>query len=544
MFLKSAFIFASCLLAFTGYSQPGTSSTALPRPKLVVGIVIDQMRYDYLYRYYDKYQEGGFKRMLNEGFNCRDHHYHYANTSTGPGHASVYTGSSPAIHGILANDWYVPALNKNINCVADSTVSGLGTAKNGKGSPRNMLVTTVTDQLRIAQNFRSKTISIALKDRSAVLPGGHTSNASYWYDGDTGNFVTSSYYMSELPEWVRAFNAKKLPIKYLDKGWKPLLPLRAYQESTADDQAYEEGLDGNEKPVFPYKLASSEPDLAGSTPWGNTLTKDMALAAIRAEKLGRGEFTDFLALSFSAPDGVGHKFGPNSIEQQDLYLRLDQELAELFSFLDSWTGKGNYTVFLTADHGVMDVPEFLVNNKIPAGRYSSSEIFGKIKKDIASEFSEDFVKAISSGQIHLDKKRMKQKGVSVAAIQDVIRQSISEMPAVANVVNLRNLEQEPLTDLQKQLFRNDYNPKRSGDLLLVMQPHWIGRGKHGTTHGTSYNYDTQVPFLLFGWGVKHGETFDRTYISDIAPTVSALLHILPPSGSMGKIVGPALVSTP
>lgn len=544
MSLKITFSFVGCLFAFAAYSQPELNSSALARPKLVVGIVVDQMRYDYLYRYYDKYQEGGFKRMLNEGFNCRDHHYHYSNTSTGPGHASVYTGSAPAIHGILANDWYVPALNKNMNCVADSTVSGVGTDKNGKGSPRNMLVTTMTDQLRIANNFRSKTISIALKDRSAVLPGGHTSSGSYWYDGDTGNFVTSSFYMTQLPEWVQAFNAKKLAAKYLEKGWKPLLPLRSYQESTADDQAYEEGLDGNEKPVFPYKLAVSEPDLVGSTPWGNTLTKDMALAAIRAEKLGRSGFTDFLALSFSAPDGVGHKFGPNSIEQQDLYLRLDQELAELFSFLDSWTGKGNYTVFLSADHGVVDVPEFLTDHKVPAGRYNSADIFGKIRSDIAREFSEDFVKAISSGQLYLDKNQMKRKGVTIQAVQDVVRQSISEMPAVANVVNLRNLEQEPLTDLQKQLFRNDYNPKRSGDLLIVMQPQWIGRGKHGTTHGTAYNYDTQVPFLLFGWGIKHGETFDRTYISDIAPTISALLHILPPSGSLGRIVGSALLTAP
>lgn len=513
----------------------------MPRPRLVVGIVVDQMRYDYLYRYYDKYKDGGFKRMLREGFNCRDHHYHYANTSTGPGHASVYTGSSPAIHGIVANDWYVPSLNKSINCVDDSTESGVGETKFGKNSPRNLLVTTVTDQLRIANNFRSKTISIALKDRSAILPGGHTSNGSYWYDGDTGNWITSTFYMSELPEWVKAFNSRKLYLQYLSKGWKPLLPLTDYLESTSDDQSYEELLEGSEKPVFPYKLVTSDPDMVGSIPWGNTLTKDMAIAAIQGEKLGKGAFTDFLALSFSAPDGVGHRFGPNSIEQEDLYLRLDGELADLFNFLDKYTGKGNYTVFLTADHGVVEVPEFLTSHKIPSGRYIPGQVQQKIKERLSGEFGgEHFIKAISSSQLYLDTKRMKEKNVSMDAIQDVISELIKELPEVANVVNLHKLNQESLTEYQKQLYLNDFNAKRSGDLLIVFQPGWIGRGKYGTTHGTPYNYDTHVPFLLFGWGVKSGETLNRTYISDISPTISSLLHILPPSGSIGKVIGEAL----
>ncbi|CAG5002539.1 Alkaline phosphatase PhoV [Dyadobacter sp. CECT 9275] len=521
--------------------KPETSSQKLAQPRLVVGIVVDQMRYDYLFRYYDKYQSGGFKRMLREGFNCRNHHYHYANTSTGPGHASVYTGSAPAIHGIIANDWYVRSLNRNMNCVEDSTESGVGNTKSGQNSPRNMLVTTVTDQLRIAHNFRSKTISIALKDRSAILPGGHTSNGSYWFDGDTGNWITSTFYMAGLPAWVQDFNNKKLYLQYLSKGWKPLLPLAEYQESTTDDQSYEEILEGSTRPVFPYPLVTSDPDLIGATPWGNTLTKDMAIAAVKGEKLGKGAFTDFLALSFSAPDGVGHRFGPNSIEQEDLYLRLDAELAELFGFLDQWAGKGKYTVFLTADHGVMDVPEFLTQHKIPSGRYNPVEVQRKIKERVSGEFGEHFIKTISSWQIYLDKKRMKEKNISIEAIQTVISELVMELPEVANVINLHKLQQEPIPDYQKQLYQNDFNAKRSGDLLILFQPGWIGRGKYGTTHGTPYHYDTHVPFLLFGWGVKAGETLNRTHISDIAPTISALLHILPPSGSIGKVVGEALM---
>jgi predicted AlkP superfamily pyrophosphatase or phosphodiesterase len=520
----------------------------LDRPKLVVGIVVDQMRYDYLYRFYDKYGEDGFKRMMREGFNSRNHHYHYGNTSTGAGHASVYTGSAPALHGILGNDWYVPELDTKINCVEDravATVGGVG-VEAGQRSPKNMMVTTMTDQLRIATNFRSKTVSIALKDRSSILPGGHSANHAYWYDGTSGNWMTSTYYRDVLPGWVKDFNAQKLPEKYLSQGWQTLFPISTYSESTSDDQSYEEKLPHNERAVFPHKLTTPtgfDYDRMGATPWGNTLTKEMAVAAVRGENLGKGAHTDFLALSFSAPDGVGHRFGPNSVEQEDLYLRMDRELADFFLFLDKWVGKGEYTVFLTADHGVMDVPEFLAENKIPASRYNTNAVYQKIRDVVRAEFGgEDFVRSFSLRQIYLDKKKMKEKGVSIEQIQEVIREKMLLDPEFSDVLNLGKLSSESITEYQKNLYLNEYNRKRSGDLLIVFQPGWIGRPHVGTTHGTPYNYDTHVPFVLFGWGVAQGETLQRTHISDIAPTISALLHILPPSGSIGNVVEQALKS--
>jgi predicted AlkP superfamily pyrophosphatase or phosphodiesterase len=518
----------------------------LSRPKMVVGIVIDQMRYDYLYRFYDKYGEDGFKRMLREGFNCRNHHYHYGNTSTGAGHASVYTGSAPALHGILGNDWYVSETDTRTNCVEDHAVTPVGSQdmKAGQRSPKNLMVTTITDQLRIATNFRSKTVSIALKDRASILPGGHSANHAYWYDGVSGNWMTSTYYRSVLPGWVKDFNALKLPEKYLSQGWHTLYPISTYRESSGDDQPYEEKLPDNDRAVFPHKLTPAtgfDYDRIGSTHWGNTLTKEMAIAAVKGENLGKGGFTDFLALSFSAPDGVGHRFGPNSIEQQDLYLRLDRELADLFQFLDNWTGKGEYTVFLTADHGVMDVPEFLVENKIPAQRYNTNSVYQHIKDVVSAEFGdENFIKAISLRQIYLDKQKMRQKGVTIDQIQEVIREKMVRFPEISDVLNLGKLRSESITDYQKTLYLNEYNRKRSGDLLIVFQPGWIGRPRVGTTHGSPYNYDTHVPFVLFGWGITQGETLSRTHISDIAPTISALLRILPPSGSIGDVVEQAL----
>lgn len=516
--------------------------TKLQRPKLVVGIVVDQMRYDYLYRYFDKYSEDGFKRMMREGFTARNHHYHYGNTSTGAGHSSIYSGSAPAIHGILGNDWYVPALDRNMNCIEDSTVVGVGTKKAsvGKASPRNMLVTTVTDQLRLATNFRSKTISIAMKDRASILPGGHSANAAYWYDGYTGNWITSTFYRNDLPEWVEAFNARKLPSGYLTKGWQALLPIDQYTESTADDQPYEERLPGNAKATLPYDLAGQAGnafDIIGSTPWGNTLTKEMAFAAIKGENLGKGEFTDFLALSFSSPDGVGHRFGPNSVEQQDVYLKLDKEFADIFSFLDKWVGKGQYTVFLSADHGVMDVPEFLTDNKLPGKRFDSGKIKEQIKKRVDSEFGvTKLVKSISLRQIYLDKQIMKSKGLTLDQVLEVVRDEIKNEPAIADVINIGKLSEATIPDYFKKLYLNEINAKRSGDLLLLPQVGYIERPKYGTTHGSPYNYDTHVPFVLFGWGVEPGETLRRTQICDIAPTISAILRILPPSGSIGDVV--------
>lgn len=532
--------FFTCLfIAPLAHGQDGT--TTLKRPKLVVGIVVDQMRYDYLYRFYDKYGEGGFKRMMREGFNCRNHHYPYGYTATGPGHASVYTGSVPAIHGIIGNEWFDPIQGKNLNCVADNTVSAVGTtAPNaGKASPANLLVSTVTDQLRIATNFKSKTISIGMKDRSAILPGGHSANGAYWFNDDTGNWITSTFYMKELPQWVKDFNARKLAVQYVKQGWKTLLPIEAYTESTADDQPYEDAVGKNKKPEFPYDLGTS-PGATRSSPWGNTLTKEMAIAAIKGENLGKGTVTDFLAMSFSTPDAIGHRYGPNSIEQQDIYLRLDRELADLFQFLDSWVGKGSYTVFLTADHGVMDAPEFLQNHRIPGYRLKADTVYTLIRKRVEAEFGKgDYFRSLGM-HIHLNKPLLKERGITIERMCEVIREAILPVDGIADVLDTRRLAETTMNDYLRRLYINQTHAKRSGDLIIALQPNWITRARYGTTHGSPYNYDTHVPFVLFGWGIAQGETLQRTEISDIAPTIAALLHILPPSGSIGNPIEKAL----
>jgi predicted AlkP superfamily pyrophosphatase or phosphodiesterase len=523
-----------------------TTSKSLARPKLVVGIVVDQMRYDYLYRYYDKYVEGGIKRFLNEGFNCRNNHYSYALTVTAAGHASAYTGSIPAINGIVGNDWYDKYAAKGVYCVEDSTVKTVGSnnVSVGKMSPRNLLTSTVTDQLRIATNFRSKTIGVSIKDRGSILPAGHTANGSYWFDSKTGNWVTSTFYMDELPQWAKDYNAKKMPSEYLKRGWHLLNPIEQYTQSTADDVPWEGKLPGAKKPVFPFELAGFAGDAFGtvtSTPWGNTITKEMAIEAVKGENLGRGTDTDFLAVSFSSPDKIGHMAGPNSVEQEDNFLKLDREFAELFSFLDSWTGKGNYTVFLTADHGVVDVPGFAKANKLPAGLASRTVLSDIVKKNLNETFGEGvYITTNENNQLYLNHALLKTKKITTTQVFEVVRESLLPVDGIADVLNLHDMGKAPLNTYLLELYKNNVNAKRSGDIQIITQPGWFYGSSTGTSHGTPYNYDTQVPFALFGWGINKGETLRRTSVSDIASTIASLLHILPPSGNIGNPVEEAL----
>ncbi|MHA4738220.1 alkaline phosphatase PafA [Dyadobacter sp. MSC1_007] len=520
--------------------------SALARPKLVVGIVVDQMRYDYLYRYYDQYTEGGFKRMMNEGFNCRNNHYSYALTVTAAGHASAYTGSIPAINGIIGNEWYDPIKKQDVYCVEDSTVQTVGSnnAVVGKMSPKNLLVSTITDQLRIATNFRSKTIGVAIKDRGSILPAGHSANAAYWFDSKTGNWVTSTYYMDDLPQWAKGYNAKKMPAEYLKKGWDLLLTADAYGQSSPDDVAWEGKLPGAKKPVFPYELMGMSGDAFGivtDTPWGNTITKEMAIEAIKGENLGKGKDTDFIAISFSSPDKIGHRVGPNSIEQQDDFLRLDREFADLFGFLDTWVGKGEYTVFLTADHGVVDVPGFAASHKLPSGLVDRKLLTETVTNAISEAFGkEKYIVATDNNQLYIDHSLLKKKNITMAAMAAVVRDAALTVPGVADVLDLSDMGKAPLNSYQLELYKNNVNAKRSGDLQVISQPGWFYGTSTGTSHGTPYNYDTQVPFVMFGWGVNKGETVRRTSVSDIAPTIASLLHILPGSGNIGLPVEEAL----
>jgi len=517
--------------------------TVLPdKPKLVVGIVVDQMRYDFLYRYSEKYTAGGFKRLMNQGFNCRNNHYDYAPTVTAAGHAAIFTGSIPAINGMIGNEWFNQKTGKSVYCVEDTAVKTVGSdSKAGLMSPKNLLVSTITDQLRIANNFESKTIVIALKDRGSILPAGHTANAAYWFDSKNGAWITSTFYMTELPQWAKDFNASKMPQKYMAKGWETLLPMDQYTESTADNQIYESKLSGEKTPSFPHELAAQAGvnllEVIRTTPFGNTLTKDFALAAIKNENLGKSPKTDFLTVSFSSTDYVGHSFGPNSVEAEDTYLRLDRDIEEILTTLDNTLGKNNYLVFLSADHGVADVPGFWQSQKLPTGILDRSGAITEVKTALKTAFGEgEFIRAEDNYQLYLNNILLQAKKLTYAQIHAVVRETMLKRDDVSDVIDLHNLTNSTLPDYQLNFVKNGLNPRRSGDIMFVLNPSWFIGYKTGTTHGTLYRYDTHVPLLFYGWKVKVGETTLRTNISDIAPTIADFLDILEPNGSIGNVI--------
>jgi predicted AlkP superfamily pyrophosphatase or phosphodiesterase len=541
--------FATTVLSLSAQNKKAATAatTALPRPKLMVGLVVDQMRWDYLYRYYNRYQAGGFKRMLNEGFTCENTLIPYIPTVTAAGHTCIYTGSVPAIHGIAGNDFIIQATGKSMYCTDDSTVTAVGsTSKAGQMSPRNLLVSTVTDELRLATNFRSKVIGIALKDRGGILPAGHSATAAYWFDDANGAWISSSYYMTDLPAWVKAFNATKPADKYLKQDWNTLYPLNTYLQSTPDNSPkYEGKFSGADSPTFPIKTSELYKGKAGmvrSTPYGNSMTLDLAKAAIENEKLGAGNVTDFLAVSLSSTDYIGHQFGPNSVEIEDTYLRLDNDLAAFFTYLDAKVGKGNYSVFLTADHGAAHNPNFLTDHNIPAGIWNDNAVSSRLNKMLEDKYKvKNLVLGLGNYQVNLNNTAIKKENINIDAVKNDCIQLLQQEPEIAYAVDMQRVQTTTIPDALRQRIQNGYSASRSGAIQIILQPGWYsGHGQTGTTHGTWNPYDAHIPLLFMGWGVKHGSISRETHMTDIAPTVAQLLHIQAPNGNIGTAIGEVL----
>ncbi|UAY51475.1 alkaline phosphatase PafA [Ferruginibacter albus] len=514
----------------------------LTKPKLVVGLVIDQMRWDYLYRYNSLYGDNGFKRLLNEGFSCENTMVPYVPTYTAPGHTCIYTGSVPAINGMIGNNWFDRNTNKNIYCTDDSTVSTVGSnTEEGKMSPDNLWVTTITDELRLSNNFKSKVIGIALKDRASILPAGHTANAAYWFDDKAGKWISSTYYMKTLPAWVGDFNTKDLPGAYMSKDWNTLLPTDKYDVSTADDEPYENNIKGEKTVTFPHKLSSIGNDNKFSsfktTPFANTFTLDFAKAAIENEKLGSNNVTDFLAISISSTDYIGHAFGPNSVEIEDTYLRLDKDIAGFLEYLDATIGKGNYLVFLSADHGAAHVPAFLNDHKIPAGTFSEEVLTKELNMVIETTFGlKNIVQDLQNYQVYLNINEIQKSGKDVNAVKALVIQTLKQKPYIVNAFNTDEIGQVTIAEPLKTRIINGYNSKRSGDIEFVIKPAYFEGGNKGTTHGLWNPYDAHIPLVWFGWKIPHGKLNSETYMTDIAPTIAALLQIQMPNGCVGKVI--------
>ncbi len=548
---QNTFIILLCFAILSCNAQKNFSSTnnqtrltQSNSPKLVVGIVVDQMRYDYLTRFDSKFGEGGFKRMMREGFNCKNNHFNYVPTYTGPGHASVFTGTTPKYHGVISNNWYSKTEKKVVYCAGDENVKSIGTESDaGKMSPHRMLTTSFADENKLFTQMRGKTIGIAIKDRGAILPAGHTADAAYWFYGkDEGHFITSSFYRNDLPKWVNQFNDSDTAESYF-KVWDTHYDIKSYTESGSDDNNFEGGFKGKEKATFPYDLAKLKDknggfDLLKATAYGNSLTTEFAIASVKGEALGKDSTTDILTLSYSSTDYVGHNFGVNSKEVEDTYVRLDKDLERFFEFLDTEVGVGEYTVFLTADHGAVNVPSYLQSVKIPAGYLDYNSRKKKFTAFLEEKYgTKDVVENVSNNQIFFNKTKLKELNLNLHQVeQDLVDEQIS-YPNIAKVYTATTMNSTNFSTGIEALLQNGFNQKRSGDVIILDDIAHIAYSRTGSTHGSGLNYDTHVPLLFFGKGIKQGETLQKTVIPDIAPTISALLGISFPNGATGTPLG-------
>jgi hypothetical protein len=511
------------------------------QPKLVVGVVIDQMCYDYLYRFYNQFGTGGFKRLMDQGSHFRNVTYNYVPTFTGPGHASIYTGTTPSNHGIVANDWYHRPYQKDVNCVDDTTVVGVGSdSPDGKCSPHFLRANTITDQLRLTYP-NSKVIGVSIKDRSAILPAGHLANGAYWYDYSTGKMITSSFYLSQLPVWVSQYYANNPIENYLKNTWTLSRDSAAYTHYSEDNSPYETLLGGKLAPVFPYDFTQLPKDqqLINFTamPFANTYLTDFAIQALKGEQLGRNKTTDFLTISYSTPDIAGHAFGPYSLEMEDMYFRLDAELARLFAALDKQVGKGEYVVFLTADHAVVPVPQYLTDHKLPGGYLFLEGLEQSLRMACLKSFGADGIDRIANDNVYFKKEWLTNP--QFPQMLQLVKQIILQHDEIKAVYTADELQGVP-SDLWMRMVAAGYDRERSGELLFILQPGYLPKtadvpsAHKGTSHGSAFNYDTHVPVLFYGKNIPKQDVFTAYEIVDIAATLVHILEVQRPNAMVGK----------
>jgi predicted AlkP superfamily pyrophosphatase or phosphodiesterase len=513
------------------------------KPKLVVGIVVDQMRWDYINNFKPYFKtQNGFLKFMNEGASCNNNLISYVPTVTACGHTAVYTGATPAMHGITGNSWYDNVLQRVVYCTEDASVQSVGVDNSaaGKMSPKNVWTTTIGDELKLATNFKSKVFGVSLKDRGAIIPAGHSADAAYWYDSKTGKFISSSYYgKTSLPNWLNAYNSLNKVDSFFKLGWALSLPKTVYEANCdTDENDYEANPFGIDAKGFPYdlkKFIGKEYGKISSTPYGNNLVFDVAQQLLINEKLGTDDITDLLAVSFSSPDYIGHAFGPNSWEVLDNYIKLDEILAQFFTLLDKQVGKNNYTIFLTADHAVAPIPAYAQKHNMPAGAITDNGVKTDIGKMLSAKgLNPSLISAVTEYNIHFNHPLMDSLGVSQDKLVTLITNLLEQKNDILQVIELRKAAMAPFPQEIRERIINGFASQRSGDLLFITKSGVVGGGYKGTGHGVFYNYDAHIPLLWYGNGIKKGQINSINYMTDIAPTVTTLLGIQMPSGSLGK----------
>lgn len=512
------------------------------KPKLIIGLIIDQMRYDYIFKFWDKYDNNGFKRLINEGSFCKNANYNYLFTQSSVGFATVSTGANPSMHGIISEQWYNQLSDKIVHCTKDDAYTTVGGSTDAETyAPAKLLASTFGDELKLANYKMSKVISVSIDPSAAVLSAGHIADAAYWFDATSGNWVTSSAYMKELPQWVKDFNYKKFADVYLSEKWETLLPDSTYVESLSDNNSYEWGIKGQK--TFPYDLdilsrrldGKREYSILKNTPMSNTLTKDFAIGAMVNENLGKDEFTDYLCIDFNSTEYISQLFGLSSREMEDAYLRLDKEIQHLLNFLDSYIGKGNVLVFLTSNHGAVYSPKLMTDMGVPSGSFNQGSSIALLKSYLNVVYGKgEWIKLYINQQLFLNRTLIQDSKISLESFQNDVAQFLLQFTGVTNVVTSTMLQKTNYSDGIFQKMQNSFHQKRSGDILINLEPGWTEAIDASTGHNSPYSYDSHVPLAFYGWKINRRTIYDPIDITDLAPTLSMFLDIAYPNASQGK----------
>ena len=508
------------ILALLAASLFAQSKQPAPRTKLVVAIIVDQFRYDYMTRFDGSYQDG-LRKLHDSGAFFTDAHEAHFPTVTAVGHAAFLTGSIPAIDGIVGNEWFDRETGKTVTSVSDDATKLLGGNGGTGSSPRRLVASTLGDEIKATGPADTEVIGISLKDRAAILPAGHAANAAYWFDQESGQFVSSTYYMKDLPAWVQAFNKNGAAGKYAAAKWMPA----------------SESVSPSPFKILPSVLGKPYYEAMIATPYGNDMLEAFAEDAIKEEHLGRHSGTDVLTVSFSSNDLLGHQVGPDAPEVRDMSLQTDRVLGRLLRAVEAEAGAGNYVVVFTSDHGVAPLPEELTKRGIPAGRFSSAELYQTIEGSLTEKYGTGkWIVGNAELAPYLNHDLLREKHASLAEAQETAAAAVRKLPYIFRVYTASELEHAPLAgDPIALLMERGYYRGRTADLLIVQKPYWLA-SKQGTSHGTPFSYDTHVPMILLGRGIRPGRYDENVRTADIAPTLAALLGVNTPSGSVGRVL--------
>lgn len=515
------------------------------KPRLVIGIIVEQLRYDQLERLRDVLPEKGIKRLINEGTYYRNASYDYLLTQAAPGYATISTGTSPAFHGITSDSWYHPFNDQIIYCVQDTKVSPVGGSfETGLFSPVNLLSSTFADELQMASCGAAKVYGIGIREMGAIITAGHSADGAFWYDDRTGTWMSSTYYMKDLPSWLKDLNALTLPGQYLNQPWTPIMDPLRYPGCQADSSGMERGFDG--RTWFPYDLKTMSTEgkllnikrnlaLLRETPFSDDFTTELAMRLITNEELGKDDVTDYLAITYTATDYIGHRFGPSSVETADAILRLDKNIGLLLDMIDRDLGKKNVLVYFVSAHGVSEIPAVLEASRVPSGYFKVNQSLQLLRSYLNAIYGQgDWVKGFYDNQIFLNRALIENAKVNLEEIQKKVARFMVQFSGISSAVPCSSFEMSDFTGGVLLKMSNSYSSQRSGDVMISLNPGWIEKNDNATGHNSPYEYDSHVPLIWYGWTASRASVTRNISLRDIAVTLSDLCKVPLPNAASGE----------